>query len=795
MEEFFRTGKRPTLSDCYPNNGNEGKPKWSFQQDTWIPNLDNYPSPVNKENNVDNKSTDDKQVESSDINNNQNSFQNCPIGSFTIDVPANVRYLSDWNEFNFGRFPQRCIIDKQIPGCGMTEYCLNGPEFVILCSPRKLLLQNKKDQHGDDVFLVKNEMEKDINIDIDINRKSTKSNEKLIGLNDMGGQIEDKSRNEEIYNKIFREFTSYINYIDHRPRFFNPYKILVTYDSYHIIKDILIKMDIFNKFYTVVDEFQSILHDARFKSTTELRFLKDLELNNNNSKVLFVSATPILEEYIKQIESFKNLPFYTLDWYSNDPTRVIKPDLDINYMSSIGSKAREIIKSYLLGNYDSVVVNRGGQLVTIQSTEAVFYVNSVNTILNIISNNTLQPDQVNILCADTEENKNKIKSKLGDGFKLGYIPLKGKSNKMFTFCTRTVYLGADFYSKCAKSFIFSDSNSDCLSVDISEDLPQILGRQRDNDNPWKNSANFYYKTTADYKRMTKEDFDLLVENKLKTTKNLIAGYDNNSDISIKRDMAIKYKSAALSENYKKDYVSVDYDIIRVKDEKGNLKVIDKFPKPVINDLVMVNEIRAFRIQQIDYKDRFAVFSAIEKKFNVDTNISNDIGIRLSDFFSVYDSFSFMYDKLRYLCEFSKNPTVSQELIEAVLSQLSDSDEVKSYFIALGPDKLKSLGYSITRIKKELGIAIFDKNLLINSIYSVFKVGDKITLSELKEDLSKLYKGINYDKTPKAVDIEDYFEVKPLLLSIEENGVKKRAKGYKLINSYEDRIRLDMRMSK
>lgn len=64
---------------------------------------------------------------------------------------------------------------------------------------------------------------------------------------------------------------------------------------------------------------------------------------------------------------------------------------------------------------------------------------------------------------------------------------------MFTLCTRTVYLGADFYSTCARSFIFSDANIDCLSVDISLDLPQILGRQRLDCNPWKNCAELYYK--------------------------------------------------------------------------------------------------------------------------------------------------------------------------------------------------------------------------------------------------------------------------------------------------------------
>lgn len=88
---------------------------------------------------------------------------------------------------------------------------------------------------------------------------------------------------------------------------------------------------------------------------------------------------------------------------------------------------------------------------------------------------------------------------------------------MFTFCTRTVYLGADFYSLCARSFIFSDSNSDCLAVDISEDLPQILGRQRLFDNPWKNNAVFFYRVTADYKDMTGKDFQEKINNKRKVT--------------------------------------------------------------------------------------------------------------------------------------------------------------------------------------------------------------------------------------------------------------------------------------
>ena len=79
-----------------------------------------------------------------------------------IIVPKGIRYISEMDSlFRFYKLPVKCIINKQLPGCGFTEYCINGPENVILCSPRKMLLENKKDQHPDDVYLVVNEMEKE----------------------------------------------------------------------------------------------------------------------------------------------------------------------------------------------------------------------------------------------------------------------------------------------------------------------------------------------------------------------------------------------------------------------------------------------------------------------------------------------------------------------------------------------------------------------------------------------------------------------------------------------------------
>lgn len=138
---------------------------------------------------------------------------------------------------------------------------------------------------------------------------------------------------------------------------------------------------------------------------------------------------------------------------------------------------------------------------------------------------------------------------------------------------------------------------------------------------------------------------------------------------------------------------------------------------------------------------------------------------VSEFLKVYIGLNTIYDKLKLLCEYG----LSSDAIDIVLGQIADSDEIKSYYTTLGSSKLKSLSYNSAKIKNHLGVVTFSQELLESSIYSEFKVGDKITLSDIKSRLEVLYKSINYDKVAKAKDLENYFEVKNS--SIYENGKK------------------------
>lgn len=130
----------------------------------------------------------------------------------------------------------------------------------------------------------------------------------------------------------------------------------------------------------------------------------------------------------------------------------------------------------------------------------------------------------------------------------------------------------------------------------------------------------------------------------------------------------------------------------------------------------------------------------------------------------------MKGKLKLLCEYG----LSKQALDVILGQIADSDEVKSYYTTLGPDRLKSLSYSKTFIKK-LGIVTFSKELLISEMLSNFNIGDKLSITQIKEKLKYIYSSINYTSVPKATDLEDYFTVKEAKINeILSDGSKKKS---------------------
>ena len=672
----------------------------------------------------------------------------------TIVVPAGYRYISEIPSFKLHDFPH--ILNKQIPGCGFTEYCITNNENVILCSPRKILLQNKYDQHKDEVFLVVNEFEQEPRTDKDLVKlekyKSSpyKTKDKIEKKKQ---ELENAKKN--FFQELTKKLTGYINKCLYEER---PIKILVTYDSYRLVKEILRFNYNSVDFRVIIDEFQSIFTDSKFKSDTELQFVSNLQ---GVQKVCYVSATPMIDKYLDMLDEFKNLPYYDLDWSSQDSSRVKRPMLYVKTLKAVYTEVKPIIEKYVKGDFEyRFVKDQNGKVKRIESKEAVFYVNSVNNITSIIKRAKLTPDQVNILVANTKDNVNKIHKRLGKEFDIGRVPLRDEPRKMFTFCTRTVYLGADFYSDNAQSYIVSDANIDTLAVDISLDLPQILGRQRLKENPWKDEATLFFRSVTSGNKKPEEEFKDKMDEKMKRSEGLLEAF---SEVSEKNQayLADKYQDVAKLMNYKKDFVAVN----PTKNPDGSIRLV-----PVFNNLVRVAELRAYEIQQVDYADRFTVFNELDK-LN-DTDVNNE---EFTKFFEEFNKQKGRRHKLKFLCESSGLPGFG-----TILDNVPNK-RFKEYINTLGVDGCRSLCYRIELIDKKLSVLSFDQDKLREAIYAKFEVGKSYTRSGIKSTLTNLYESIGYKATAKAIDLSNYFETKDTLVS--EGG--KRVAGFKLLDKIED----------
>ena len=612
-----------------------------------------------------------------------------------LQVPAGIRFFKDWKEFDIVNYQFPFILNKVATGCGFTTYALENPYPTILCSPRKKLLENKYQQTPGSFYLDFQPDDKEV----DIIRKG-------------------------------QELGQYLS-TTQLP------KILCTYDSFKHVRSI-VGEEYIGLFYVIVDEFSNIFIDSQFKGDTELEFvsyLKDL------SKVCFVSATPYIEEYLDEVDVFKDLPYLELDWDALEKDRLVKPNLSVvQQISSITEKISFIIKKYLSGKFDCRFYKDKDGVHSVESKEAVFFVNSVEHIIRAIKKNSLTPDQVNIIVSETNNaNKAKLK-KIGHTF--GRIPLKGEKHKMFTFCTSTAYIGSDFYSTNARTFIFADGNIDCLAVDISMDLPQILGRQRLDENPWKGEAEFYYKTNFN------PTYSLeLINERLQDSESTLEWFEEVKEPE-RRKKFLRF--------VKKDNINFQTNYLSVSD-KGTLEY---------NKLAYIAQKRAYEISCIDYKDRFQVLNTIGKSKYFGESLSG----KQQSFLTTISSFKTIDEKLRY---FVYNTDLTEEEKKLLYGRKEIPYSIEQIYEVLGPSRVKALACDFDRCIDELyELSLFSKGDFKKLIYQEFKEGETYTNADLKEKLQGIYEDCFEISRKKmsASDMSRYFELKQTKTTIDGKRV-------------------------
>ena len=61
----------------------------------------------------------------------------------------------------------------------------------------------------------------------------------------------------------------------------------------------------------------------------------------------------------------------------------------------------------------------------------------------------------------------------------------------------------------------------------------------------------------------------------------------------------------------------------------------------------------------------------------------------------------------------------------------------------------------------MNIKNFKKEDLIKEVYQNFNVGDRFIRADAKVFLQRIYDSVGYERTAKASDLNEYFEIKPI----------------------------------
>lgn len=283
-------------------------------------------------------------------------------------------------------------------------------------------------------------------------------------------------------------------------------KIVVTWNSFYKIRNWIDVSD----YKVLIDEYHMVLSECGYREDAINSLLQEFE---HYKYYTFLSATGIDSEF--EYDFLRDLPHYKVTW---ENTKKIKPyRIKTPYVYKAAS---EIILDFLDNNL--YAPNEEGKMIRVEQLH--IFLNSVTRIKQICDTCNLTPDNVRIICGD------KIKNKLCLGeFSVGKVtdPLQ-KVN----FYTKKGYQGINCFTNNGLIIVVTDAKNENTMVSVDQDLEQIVGRMRENDeyhNVLCNNLIHIFSTNKVVE--TPEEFNSKIEeskNSLERMKNSLLFMDDKS---------------------------------------------------------------------------------------------------------------------------------------------------------------------------------------------------------------------------------------------------------------------------
>lgn len=630
-----------------------------------------------------------------------------------INVPIGYHYLSEWTDLlNLLPSTGKYILNKSNTGCGGTTLFLDSSRPTILVSPRSNVLYSKAAQYPQ-AHLFRNASDKNTPVPTLKQR--------------LNAYIQQSIRSTTFGQPLIQ-------------------KILVTIDSYPYVAEELNYLGYLQYFDVIVDEFQCLLSDSKFKGKTDLEFLHNLR---DVKSVCYMSATPLKEIYLKGVPEFADVAtYYKLVWdpsVSDVSNLYMKPYLKGQSPASI---CRDIISNYKKdGNFAQKIIN--GALV--QSKEVVIFLNDVRTIVQIIKSNNLNPKEVNVLCSSSNKYVQDLKYL---GVTIGKLTTDKNNpvNCTFTFVSRASFEGVDFYSNSAFTYIFSDGVLAWNKHDLIIDVPQILGRQRLKQ-PFQKDAVLFYRATS------KSDVDSMKERILmkdNRTNEWIKKF-NSSDYQTKMMLKDGIIKRSAKTRYADDYVEV------VDDLNGGFCIRKNF-------LVEGVEFRDWQLSSSVYNNPLNIAKTMVGNTNI--NVSSTLGYitrtgiaELDNFYQSFFKAKTFPDKMSlYIGMREQHPEYREILYQNAFIEL----KYHQFYDMLGGARIKTLQFRENYIMVEVSNAML-RSAIKSECLTTFVKGNTYLLSDVKNQLQSIYNKVGYKQVAKASDLINFINVERRQLTTPATG--------------------------
>lgn len=290
-------------------------------------------------------------------------------------------------------------------------------------------------------------------------------------------------------------------------------------------------------------------------------------------------------------------------------------------------------------------------------------------------------------------------------------------------------------------------------------LSQIVGRQRNKSNPFKNNIVIFYKTLQGENIEDIISFEEKQKQRRESTNRLLKAFSSQDELT-KNDLLKKFKDSIELSNYSDDFISIS----------------KKTGEPVYNSFIEIANERAWEVAQVDYQDKITVTKSIQKQGYVSSEYYDKEDKIVNEFLTNYFYTTNIFeDKMKLYCEFMDKYKNNLYIFNIIIHKIDP--KFKTYYDLFGTSGCRSVGYEESSLKNKISDNIKSPNIK-DRLISYFKIKSKYTLKDIKYTLGIIYNDLGISKTPKASDLESYFDVSEIKITDKTTG--KRSKGYLIL---------------